>query len=79
MTDHDYVYIAREPDCGCVTAAIVDNRNHAEDVASEIGGWVLSGRHVSRVAREEGVALVASCPHWRFEDGQRVRAMGRLL
>ena len=55
-------YIAREPQCGCVTAALADQYISLDQAARQVAEFILDGRTVNHV--EEGA--VTGCPHWSF-------------
>lgn len=44
-------YVARKP-CGCLIAATVDVPETQEEVAEEIGNWIIAGFTVERVTVE---------------------------
>jgi hypothetical protein len=56
-----YIAIAA---CGCVPAFTVDESEYQEDVAEDIGKWIVSGRTVERVTMDEArERLTMDCPH----------------
>ena len=58
-----YAYIARKPDCGCVTGAVVDDDLMRKETARCVADFVKSGRVIERVTLVEARSLIASCVH----------------
>ena len=59
------IYIGKWPDCGCVTAACVDDPNHKKDTAKFISDLIKDGRIVERITDKEFTENVrlCRCPH----------------
>jgi len=58
------IYIGKWPDCGCVTAACVDEPNHKKDTAKFIADLIKDGRIVERVeARDWHKVKLGRCIH----------------
>jgi hypothetical protein len=45
----DMCYIATDPKCGHIVAAVVDNPARLHAVAHDVAGWLRDGFHVQRV------------------------------
>lgn len=61
-------YIAREPECGCVTVAMVDSDRAKKENARELARCVREGMSIERLPMEEARPLITSCPHWRIDS-----------
>ena len=63
MTEHA-IYIGKWPDCGCVTAACVDDPEHKKDTAKFIADLIKDGRVVERIeAKSWETVELRRCPH----------------
>ena len=66
-------YIAREPECGCVTVAMVDSEQAKRENARELAMCVRSGMTIERIPVEEARPLITSCPHWKINSRNKRR------
>jgi hypothetical protein len=65
------IYIGKWPDCGCVTAACVDDPNHKKDTAKFIANLIKDGRVVERISAENWhTVTLCRCKH-RLSPKQR--------
>lgn len=63
------LYIAREPECGCITYAHVDRPEYADSIAGELEN--MGDREVERITLADGEAVpIRRCPHWAFREGR---------
>ncbi len=64
MSEHA-IYIGKWPDCGCVTAACVDDPKHRKDTAKFVSDLLKDGRIVERVEASEfdKTVTLVRCPH----------------
>lgn len=70
------IYIGKWPDCGCVTAACVDDPKHAKDTAQFLKDVAASGRIIERIQPENwGTIHLSRCIH-REKSGRVIKAMG---
>ena len=58
MSEHAYVGVKK---CGCAVAAVVDNPDHAKDVAKEVADFIKSGLTIERVPVEVVRARLSQC------------------
>ena len=71
MTEPRMAYTGTLP-CGCIVSAVVDNPNHAEDVARTVGQMVMDGETVGRRSIEDlrtDPAFLRTCEHPSHEVG----------
>lgn len=65
------IYIGRWPDCGCVTAACVDEPRHKKDTAKFLKEIVSSGRIIERVeAKDWHTVKLQRCKHRNPKTGK---------
>jgi hypothetical protein len=60
--EHKFAYVARDPRCGCVVAATMDDPRHASETAKEVAKWIRRGDHVERVDMEQVMVTFGGCP-----------------
>ena len=64
MKNEHGIYIGKWPDCGCVTAACVDDPAHKKDTAKFIADLIKDGRVVERISPEHWHTVkLGRCQH----------------
>ena len=58
MSEHAYIGTKK---CGCVVAAVVDNPDHAKDVAKDVAGFIRKGLSIERVSIEKARVRLNRC------------------
>jgi hypothetical protein len=67
------IYIGKWPDCGCITAACVDDPKHSKDTAKFVQEIVKSGRVVERIAPENWHTVkLQRCPHRKLNQERKI-------